>query len=68
MRSLALAGLLIIGACLAQPVLTVPAGTRVALKLISPLSTSISRAGDTVRAETAFPVAVGARVPIPTGT
>jgi hypothetical protein len=68
MRLLAIAALSAT-ACLAQaPFVTVPAGTKIPLSLASPLSTKTARVGDAVRAQTAFPVAVGANVAIPTGT
>jgi len=50
-----------------QPIV-VPAGTHIQLELINRLSTRASRVGDHVRAQTAFPVAVGNQVVIPAGT
>ncbi len=52
---------------LAGQSLTVPAGTRIALALTSPLASRTARVGDMIRAQTAFPVAVGAQTAIPTG-
>ncbi len=69
MRLIAIAGFAGALGCLAQAQLvTVPAGSKISLKLTSALSTRTSRPGDAVRAETAFPVAVGGNVAIPTGT
>jgi len=51
----------------AQPTI-VPAGTHIQLELINRLSTRTSHVGDHVRAQTAFPVAVGDQVVIPAGT
>jgi hypothetical protein len=48
--------------------LTVPAGTRIQVALSSPIRTKIARRGDTVRAVTAFPVALNGQVAIPAGT
>ncbi len=47
--------------------ITIPAGTQVSLKLVSPITTK-SRPGDAVRAVSAFPVTVGTQVAIPVGT
>ncbi len=52
---------------LAGQSLTVPAGTRIALALTSPLASRTARVGDLIRAQTAFPVAVGAQTAIPNG-
>ncbi len=46
----------------------VPEGTRIPMVLRSPVGTNSSNPGDTVRAETAFPVTVEGRVAIPLGT
>lgn len=46
----------------------VPAGTHVALTLTNPIRSQFAHRGDPVRAVTAFPVAVGDQVAIPTGT
>src|SRR5438105_3559821 len=51
-----------------KAVITVPAGTRVALWLTNPISSRWARKGDSVRAVTAFPVAAGGQIVIPTGT
>jgi len=66
MRLLAITGLAL--ACLAQAqTITVPEGTKIPLRLTSPLNTRTARVGDAVRAETAFPVAVDTKVAIPAG-
>lgn len=63
--------------CLAQesappaagsPAITVPAGTKVPLRLTSPLGTKTARPGDAVHAEAAFPVTGLNTVAIPPGT
>ena len=46
----------------------IPAGTRVALTLTNPIRSQFAHRGDSVRAVTAFPVAIGDRVAIPSGT
>jgi hypothetical protein len=46
----------------------VPAGTAIELTLSSPLRTRSTKAGDTVRAVTAFPVTVNTQLAIPAGT
>lgn len=48
--------------------LMVPAGTLVALTLMTPIQSRTTNVGDTVRAVVAFPVTIGARVAIPSGT
>jgi hypothetical protein len=48
--------------------LTIPAGTRVALTLTSPMRARAMHKGDSVRAVTAFPVTAGQQVAIPAGT
>jgi hypothetical protein len=48
--------------------ITVPAGTKVALALTSPLWAKTAKVGDTVHAATAFPVTVGNNMAIPPGT
>ena len=48
--------------------LTVPAGTRIQLKLINPIQTRRARRGDPVRATTAFPVTLGTTMAIPVET
>jgi len=48
--------------------LTIPAGTRVALTLTSPMRARAMHRGDSVRAVTAFPVTAGQQVAIPAGT
>jgi hypothetical protein len=69
--------LLTASGCLAQqpappaagaPALTVPAGTKIPLRLTSPLGTKTARSGDAVHAEAAFPVTAGNTVAIPPGT
>jgi len=68
MRLLAITGLAGALACLAQAqTITLPQGTKIPLRLTSPLNTRTARAGDAVRAETAFPVAVDTKVAIPAG-
>jgi hypothetical protein len=47
--------------------ITVPDGTKIPLRLTSPLNSRAAQVGDPVRAETAFPVAVGTQVAIPAG-
>lgn len=47
--------------------ITIPADTRISLKLVSQITTK-SRPGDTVRAITAFPVSAGTQTAIPVGT
>jgi hypothetical protein len=63
--------------CLAQepappaagsPAITVAAGTKVPLRLTSPLGTKTARPGDAVHAEAAFPVTALNTVAIPPGT
>ncbi len=77
MRLFAFAALLTAFGCQAQepaqpaagaPAITVPAGTKVPLRLTSPLGTKTARPGDTVHAEAAFPVTVSNKVAIPPGT
>ena len=66
MRLLAITGLTL--ACFAQAqMITVPQGTKIPLRLTTPLNSTASRVGDRVRAETAFPVAVDTKVAIPAG-
>lgn len=48
--------------------ITVPAGTKVALALTSPLWAKTAKVGDTVHAATAFPVTAGNNMAIPPGT
>jgi hypothetical protein len=48
--------------------ITVPAGTRIALVLTSPIGTASSQVGDPVRAVTDFPVSVDNGLAIPAGT
>jgi hypothetical protein len=48
--------------------ITVPAGTRVALALTSPIWAKTAKVGDTVHAATAFPVTVSNDMAIPPGT
>jgi hypothetical protein len=51
-----------------QAAITAPAGTTVALSLLSPIKTKTSRSGDSIRAVVAFPVTVGTELAIPAGT
>ena len=46
----------------------IPAGTKVALRLKQAISTKTAREGDSVYAETAFPIAIDDRILIPVGT
>jgi hypothetical protein len=46
---------------------TIPAGTRIPLRLVSQI-TRKARPGDTIRATTAFPVTVGTQMAIPVGS
>jgi hypothetical protein len=46
----------------------VPAGTQVALNLVSPIKSKSTKPGDTVRALVAFPVTAGEQIAIPQGT
>ena len=48
--------------------ITVPAGTRIALRLTDPIDSMTAKTGDTVHARVAFPVAVGNTVAIPPET
>src|SRR5271156_4276956 len=48
--------------------ITVPAGTRIALVLTSPIGTASSQVGDPVRAVTDFPVSIDNGLAIPAGT
>jgi hypothetical protein len=50
------------------PEITVPAGSKVALRLTRPLDSLTAQPGDTVHAKVAFPVAVGDTVAIPPET
>jgi len=77
MRMLAFTLLLTALGCLAQQpappaagsaAITVPAGTKIPLRLTSPLGTKTAQAGDAVHAEAAFPVTAGNTVAIPPGT
>jgi hypothetical protein len=77
MRLLACTALLTALGCLAQestpaaagsPAITLPAGTKVPLRLTSPLGTKTARPGDAVHAEAAFPVTAANTVAIPPGT
>jgi type IV secretion system protein VirB10 len=52
----------------ASPTITVPAGTAVPLTLMNAVKSKSTKPGDTVRAVVAFPVTVGSRLAIPTGT
>lgn len=73
MRLLVLAGLVGTLACVAQqpapkPAIVIPAGTKVALALTSPVWAKSVQLGDSVYAETAFPVTVDNAMAIPLGT
>jgi len=79
MRLLLVAGMVTAWGCLAQEpappnppatplTLTVPAGTKVMLGLTSPVWAKSVHLGETVYAETTFPVAVGGAMAIPPGT
>jgi|ERR1017187_5393508 hypothetical protein len=77
MRLLAFTTLLTALGCLAQqstppaarsPAVTLPAGTKVPLRLTSPLGTKTARPGDAVHADAAFPVTASNTVAIPPGT
>jgi hypothetical protein len=57
-----------IGNAAGSDTLVVPAGTTVALTLMSPIQSKTTKVGDSVRAVVAFPVTVGAQVAIPAGT
>jgi hypothetical protein len=48
--------------------IVIPAGTTVSLALTSPILAKTAKAGDSVYAETAFPVAVNNQMAIPVGT
>jgi hypothetical protein len=48
--------------------ITVPATTVVPLTLLSQIKSKSTKVGDTVRAQVAFPITVGAQVAIPAGT
>jgi hypothetical protein len=52
----------------AAPSIVVPAGTAVPLTLMNPVKSKSTKPGDQVRAVVAFPVTVGSRLAIPTGT
>jgi type IV secretion system protein VirB10 len=52
----------------AGPVITVPAGTEIPLRLAQGISTKNAKPGDPVYAETAFPITLNDRVVIPAGT
>ncbi len=53
---------------LASGSLVVPAGTSIALTLVTPIQSKATKVGDSVRAVVAFPVTVGTAVAIPAGT
>ncbi|HUJ29647.1 MAG TPA: hypothetical protein VLY23_00070 [Candidatus Acidoferrum sp.] len=52
----------------AEAKIVVPAGTAVSLALTSPILAKTAKAGDSVYAQTAFPVAVNDQMAIPAGT
>jgi len=77
MRLVACTALLTALGCLAQesappaagsPAIILPAGTKVPLRLTSPLGTKTAQPGDAVHAEAAFPVTALNTVAIPPGT
>jgi hypothetical protein len=69
MRRLLVAGIITACGCLAQePGMTVPAGTKIMLGLTSPIWSKSAKPGETVYAETTFPVAIGGVMAIPPGT
>jgi hypothetical protein len=77
MRLLAFAAILTTFGCLAQDsapgtggttVIIVPVGTKIPLRLTSPLASKTAQTGDAVHAEAAFPVTVANHVAIPPGT
>jgi type IV secretion system protein VirB10 len=51
-----------------SPTITVPAGTSIPLTLMNSVKSKSTKPGDTVRAVVAFPVTVGSRLAIATGT
>jgi hypothetical protein len=51
-----------------KPTIIIPAGTKVALALTSPLWAKTAKVGDSVYSTTSFPVAVGNDMAIPPGT
>src|ERR1700676_3589649 len=52
----------------AKQSVTVPQGTRIPLVLTTPINTRTTHAGDSVRAETAFPITISGQLVIPAGT
>jgi len=79
MRPLLVAVVFTVWGCLAQDpappgqpaaaqTLTIPAGTRIELGLTSPVRTKFAQPGESVYAETTFPVAVNGLMAIPPGT
>ena len=51
-----------------DPVVRIPAGTKIPLQLRQPLSTKTAQPGDAVYAQTTFPVVVDGTIVIPAGT
>ena len=51
-----------------KPAIIVPAGTKVALTLTSPIWARSANVGDTIHSATSFPVAIGNEMAIPPGT
>ena len=51
-----------------DPILVVPAGTRIPLQLQQPISTKSAQPGDPIYAQTTFPIVVGGVIVIPAGT
>ena len=70
MRLLAAVGLFGAVVCVAQPkpAIEIPGGTKVALAVTSPVWAKSVQLGDSVYAETAFPVTVDDKMAIPPGT
>jgi type IV secretion system protein VirB10 len=48
--------------------LTIPAGKKIPLTLVSPIKNKSTKVGDTVRAQIAFPITSGGQIAIPAGT
>ncbi len=51
-----------------QPVVTLPAGTKVELVVTAPVWAKTAKASDPIYLQTTFPVATGSRIAIPAGT
>jgi hypothetical protein len=52
----------------ANPIVTLPAGTKIVLALTSPVWARLAKPGDSVYSSAAFPVAIGNVIAIPPGT